>query len=144
MKDFACQLSERNICANILVVDERGEIANVNEKGESLLRSNFADILSFMPKNLAISFGIRALAPNLVLTDEIASAEDIQALFYAGNCGVNVIASVHASSLLELKKKPEFSGILKEKFFTRYIILSSREGPGTYEAIYDENFNRLV
>ena len=78
LKDFACQLSERNICANVLVIDERGEIANVNEKGESSLRSNFCDILSFMPKNLAISFGIRALAPNLILTDEIASNEDIE------------------------------------------------------------------
>lgn len=144
LKDFACQLSERNISANVLVIDERGEIANVNEKGESSLCSNFVDVLSFMPKNLAISFGIRALAPNLILTDEIASNEDIEALYYAGNCGVNVVASVHASSILELKKKPELSGILKEKFFSKYILLSSREGPGTYEGIYDENFNRLI
>ena len=144
LKDFACQLSERNISANVLVVDERGEIASVNEKGESSLKSNFADIISFMPKPLAISYGIRALAPNLILTDEISSAGDIESLYYAGNCGVNVIASVHASSIAELKKKPELNGILREKFFSRYILLSSRDGPGTYEGIYDENFNRMI
>lgn len=144
LKDFVYQLSQRNFSANVLVLDERGEIASINEKGESLLESNFCDVLSFMPKPLGINFGIRALAPNLILTDELSSKEDVEALYHAGNCGVNVIASIHAASLLDLKKKIEFSSILKDKFFTRFVILSSREGPGTYEGIFDENFERIL
>lgn len=144
LKDFVYQLSQRNFSANVLVLDERGEIASINEKGESLLESNFCDVLSFMPKPLGINFGIRALAPNLILTDELGSKEDVEALYHAGNCGVNVIASIHAASLLDLKKKTEFSSILKDKFFTRFVILSSREGPGTYEGIFDENFERIL
>ena len=144
LKDFVYQLSQRNFSANVLVLDERGEIASINEKGESLLESNFCDVLSFMPKPLGINFGIRALAPNLILTDELGSKEDVEALYHAGNCGVNVIASIHAASLLDLKKKIEFSSILKDKFFTRFVILSSREGPGTYEGIFDENFERIL
>lgn len=144
LKDFVYQLSQRNFSANVLVLDERGEIASINEKGESLLESNFCDVLSFMPKPLGINFGIRALAPNLILTDELGSKEDVEALYHAGNCGVNVIASIHAASLLDLKKKTEFSSILKDKFFTRFVVLSSREGPGTYEGIFDENFERIL
>lgn len=144
LKDFVYQLSQRNFSANVLVLDERGEIASINEKGESLLESNFCDFLSFMPKPLGINFGIRALAPNLILTDELGSKEDVEALYHAGNCGVNVIASIHAASLLDLKKKIEFSSILKDKFFTRFVVLSSREGPGTYEGIFDENFERIL
>ncbi len=144
LKDFVYQLSQRNFSANVLVLDERGEIASINEKGESLLESNFCDVLSYMPKPLGINFGIRALAPNLILTDELGSKEDVEALYHAGNCGVNVIASIHAASLLDLKKKIEFSSILKDKFFTRFVILSSREGPGTYEGIFDENFERIL
>ncbi len=144
LKDFVYQLSQRNFSANVLVLDERGEIASINEKGESLLESNFCDVLSFMPKPLGINFGIRALAPNLILTDELGSKEDVEALYHAGNCGVNVIASIHAASLLDLKKKIEFSSILKDKFFTRFVVLSSREGPGTYEGIFDENFERIL
>lgn len=144
LKDFVYQLSQRNFSANVLVLDERGEIASINEKGESLLESNFCDVLSFMPKPLGINFGIRALAPNLILTDELGSKEDVEALYHAGNCGVNVIASIHAASLLDLKKKTEFSSILKDKFFTRFVVLSSREGPGTYEGIFDENFERVL
>ena len=137
-------MSERNISANILVIDERGEIASVNNNGESNLNSNFADVLSFMPKPQAISLGIRSLAPNLILTDEIGSKEDISALYYAGNCGVNVMASVHASSVLELRRKVEFEQILKDRFFTRFVVLSSREGPGTYEGIFDEKLERIL
>ena len=96
-----------------------------------------------MPKSLGIDFGIRALAPNLILTDEIGSEKDIQALYRAGNSGVRVIASIHASNLTELKNKPEMQKILQDKFLTRYIILSSRAGPGTYEGIFDENFKSI-
>ena len=144
LKDFVYQLSNRNFAVNVLVVDERGEISSINEKGYGLLQSNFVDTISFMPKEQAINLGIRSLAPNLILTDEVASSKDIDALFYAGNCGVNVIASVHAKSLAELKKKPEFERILKNKFFNRFVVLSMRDGPGTYEGIYDENFERLL
>lgn len=143
LKDIAYQFSVRNYAVNILVVDERGEIASVKNDGRSFLDCNFCDVISFMPKNLAINFGIRSLSPNLILTDEVASNEDVNSLFYAGNCGVKVIASVHASSLLELKNKPEFERLLKEKFFSRFVILSLNDGPGTYEGIYDENFERL-
>lgn len=144
LKDFVNQLSERNLSANVLILDERGEIASINEKGESLLMSNFCDVLSFMPKPLGITYGIRALAPNLILTDEIASKEDIDALYFAGYCGVNVMASIHASSVQDLKKKESFEKLLKDKFFSRYIVLSSREGPGTYEGIFDENLERIL
>lgn len=144
LKDFVFQLSDRNYSVNVLVLDERGEIASVNDRGESLLNSNFADVLSFMPKKDGAIFGIRSLAPNLILTDEVASTDDINSLYYAGNCGVNVMATVHAASIFELKKKPEFEKILKDKFFSRYIVLSMREGPGTYEGIFDENFERLL
>lgn len=144
LKDFVSQLSQRNFSANVLVLDERGEIANINEKGESLIESNFCDVLSFMPKPLGINFGIRALSPNLILTDEIGSKEDIYAIYHAGNCGVNVMASIHAESLQDLKKKPDFEKLLKDKFFKRFIVLSTREGPGTYEGIFDENLERIL
>ncbi|MBO4412857.1 MAG: hypothetical protein J5779_02465 [Clostridia bacterium] len=144
LKDFVNQMSERNYSSNVLIIDERGEIAGVNENGKSILKSNFIDVLSFMPKSQAINFGIRALCPNLIVTDEIATCEDIEALFYAGNCGVNIMATIHASSIEELKNKEFLKDALSKKLFSRYILLSSSDGPGTYEGIFDENFNRLL
>lgn len=144
LRDFISQLSQRNICLNVLVLDERGELASVNESGENILDSNFTDILSFISKSDGFLYGIRALNPNLIVSDEIGAEEDIEAIEYACNCGVSVIASVHAGSIAELRQKPNFASILSKKLFDRFVVLSSRNGPGTYEGIYDSNFTKIA
>jgi tyrosine-protein phosphatase YwqE len=40
-------------------------------------------------------------------------------------------------------KKPLFERLQKSKIFARYVFLSKRNGPGTFEGIYDENLNRI-
>lgn len=143
LRDIISQLSQRNICLNVLVLDERGELAAVSESGESILESNFTDVLSFISKSDGFLYGIRSLNPNLIISDEIGAVEDIEAIEYACNCGVSVIASVHAGSISELRQKPHFNNLLSKKLFERFVVLSSREGPGTYEGVYDVNFNKL-
>lgn len=143
LRDFIYQLSIRNICLNVLVLDERGELAAVNERGKSILESNFTDVLSFISKSAGFLYGIRSLNPDLIICDEIGEKEDADALRYASNCGVAVMASIHAESIDELKNKEDFKEIISEKIFERYVVLSKRNGPGTYENIYDENFNSV-
>ena len=139
IRDFVFQLSEKNYCLNILVLDERGEISG----GGKLNLGKFADVLSFANKREGFEQGIRALAPNLIVTDEIGGIEDIKALQYATNCGVNVLATVHASNIEDLKAKEGFDELLKNKYFSRFVFLSSRQGPGTLEAVYNENLTRI-
>ena len=81
--------------------------------------------------------------PNLIVTDEIGSSEDANSLIDAMNCGVKVLASIHASSIDDLKNKKIFQN-LPHNFFERYVLLSKREGPGTFEGIYNEKFARIV
>jgi stage III sporulation protein AA len=144
LRDFISQLSQRNICLNVLVLDERGELAAINEEGKGILESNFVDVISFISKSDGFLYGIRALNPGIIVCDEIGSWEDIDAIEYAANCGVSVIASAHAGSISELKQKPNFEKLISKKLFERYVLLSSREGPGTYEGVYDANFVRLT
>ena len=139
IRDFVFQLSEKNYCLNILVLDERGEISG----GGKLNLGKFADVLSFSAKRQGFEQGIRALSPNLIVTDEIGGTEDIEALQYAANCGVNVLATVHAANIEDLKLKKGFAELLKDKYFSRFVFLSSRQGPGTLEAIYNENLTRI-
>ena len=139
VRDFVFQLSQHRFCANILVLDERGEI--VLSESESI--GNFADVILYSTKKSGFEVGIRSLAPNLIVTDELGNEEDLKAIEYAVNCGVNVMATTHADSLVTLKKKVGFEKILKDKVFSRYVILSLREGPGTLEGVYNENFERL-
>lgn len=139
LRDFVCQLSERNLCFNVLVLDERGEL----DTGRAGCLGNFTDIISFAKKRVGFENGIRSLAPNLIITDELNETEDINAVKYAANCGISVIATTHADSLETFARKDSFKPLIDERLFKRYVVLSSRNGPGTFEGIYNENFSRI-
>lgn len=138
LRDFICQLSERNYAFNVLVLDERGEL----DLGGSV--GNFADKISFATKKVGFENGIRSLSPNLIVTDELGGEPDIEAVRYCANCGVNILASVHCDTIENFVKKPSYEKLINEKIFKRYILLSMRNGPGTLEGIYNENFSRLT
>lgn len=136
LKDFICQLGERNIPLNILLLDERGEL-------DTKLSSNFYDKISFSSKKVGFENGIRSLSPELIVTDEIGQEEDVEAILYASTSGVKVLATAHSDTLENFVKKPIFKKLIEEKIFKRYILLSKRNGPGTLEGIYNENFSRI-
>ena len=139
LRDFILQLSSRNFAFNVLVLDERGEI-DLGSKG---CIGNFADKISFASKKVGFENGIRSLSPNLIITDELGSSDDVQALLYACNSGVSIMASVHADSVEGFLAKEDFAKVIKEKVFKRFIVLSLRNGPGTLEGVYNENLSRL-
>lgn len=138
LRDFVTQLSERNLAFSTLVLDERGEL-NI---GSGL--GNYADIISFASKKNGFENGIRSLSPNIIVTDEISEWEDVEAVRYACNCGVSIIASTHCDNIENFSRKTAFKELIDEKIFARYIVLSMREGPGTLEGIYDENLSRIM
>ncbi len=139
IRDFVFQLADKNFCLNILVLDERGEISG----GGQMDLGKFADVLSFTTKKLGFENGIRAMSPNLIVTDELGFEEDIDALKYAMNCGVSVVATVHASGVEDLKNKVGFKELLLSKYFSRFVILSSKHGPGTLEGVFNENLIKI-
>ena len=136
LRDFVSQLSERNLSLNVLILDERGEL-------DFGIDSNYTDKIAFSTKKIGFENGIRSLAPDLIVTDEICQEEDICAIEYASSCGVKILASTHAESIESFVKKGLFQKLIKDKIFKRYVLLSKRNGAGTFEGIYDENFSRI-
>ncbi len=136
LRDFVSQLSERNLPLNVLLLDERGEL-------DCGISSNFTDKICFSSKKMGFENGIRALAPDVIVTDELGQEEDIEAIRYASTCGVKIMASTHSDSIETFLKKPLFEKLIKEKIFKRFVVLSKRNGPGTFEGVYDENFSRV-
>ena len=127
LRDIAINISKtRNI--NVLVFDERNEISAIDGYGRGYDLGPRADIVRCHNKKGAISSAIRAMKPQLIITDELYGAEDIQAVDYAINCGIFVIASSHICN-----KK-----ILKDLPFEYYVELL---GIGIQPVIYDKNFN---
>jgi len=123
------------------VADERSEICCVNDGEPGINLGGFCDIYSNCTKKFAFKNGIRSMRPDVIITDEIDLDADMTSIVEAINSGVNVIATIHALDINQLKRKPNFDKILDEKYFSRYVILSYDEGPGTLTKIYDEKLN---
>ena len=116
-----CRTLSMKTKKNILICDERDEIA-VGHVGESW------DVMKYADKATAFEAGIRAMRPDIIVTDEI-SATDLQALRLAVRAGVCIIASAHIASFSEVSS--EFLPI-----FSRFVLLNSKE-IGKIQGIYD-------
>jgi stage III sporulation protein AA len=80
---------------------------------------------------------LRAMSPNLIVTDEIGNESEIKALYTALNGGVSLITTVHGDSIEDIQNRKELSKLLDKELFKKVIILSAKDGPGTVEKIYD-------
>lgn len=138
LRDLIWQISKRESFLNILVCDERCELAEIFN-GKDISKITNVDIISGSSKKFAFSNGIRSMKPSVIVTDEIDLEKDSLDIKNAMTSGVNVLASIHAHSVFDLKKKEAFLDILNSKLFDRYVVLSNAGGVGTIEGIYDEN-----
>lgn len=143
IKDIVYQLYRRNYSYNILVVDERNEIAGIDNGELGFDLGGFADVYTNCSKDYAFKFGIRSMRPDIIVTDEIDIDKDLQAIVDATNCGVKVLATIHSGDIRQLKQKRKFDEVVANKVFDRYVLLSLDEGPGTLKAIYDGKFQCL-
>ncbi len=120
---------------DVVIVDERSELAGSYQGIAQLDIGMRTDVLDACPKGLGMIMAIRSLSPQVIITDEIGSLADIEAINACINAGVIVITSIHASSLEELKARPLIAELISGGAFKRGVILSRQNGPGTIEEI---------
>ena len=94
---------------------------------------NHTDVLSLCPKASGIPMVLRGMNPQIIAVDEVTAEEDIRAMCLAANCGVGLLASLHAGSMEELHQKPLWQDLLRAKVFCRCVIIRSSGGARTYE-----------
>lgn len=125
------------------VIDERSEIGACylgvpqNELG---IRT---DILDCCPKAKGMMMLIRTMSPRVIAVDEIGSREELEAVEYVMNCGCKLIATVHGSSVEDIKQKPVLRKLVQERLFERYIVLNNRGEIGHVDQIYDSRGTQL-
>lgn len=95
---------------NVVVIDERYELAAVSGN-KTLLDVGECDVLSGIRKADAYESCIRALSPEVIVTDEIFGAYEVGALLDVMRSGVHVIASIHGEGVDSIKDS-EYSGLL--------------------------------
>ena len=117
------------------VVDERSEIGGAYQGLAQNSLGLRTDLLDRAPKAEGMLLLIRSMSPDVIVTDEIGSRQDLEAIKEALNAGVRVITTVHGNNLREVKARPSLKGLFKANTFSRIIILSQKFGPGTVEQI---------
>lgn len=130
LRDLIRQISLKGF--KVSVADERNEISAIYNgyKGYDLGFS--CDVLEGAPKGEAMTILIRSMGPQVVATDEIGTAEDIEVIKRAARSGVAVLSSIHCKNRKKLVEK--YTEIAQ--LFECFVTLSDRNGPGTIEEIY--------
>ena len=119
------------------VVDERSELGGCYLGVPQNKLGMRTDILDCCPKSKGMLMLVRSMAPQVIAVDEIGSAEDIHALEYAMHCGCKMLATVHGTSMEEIRKKPILDELIKRHKFERYVVLGNTHHIGEIEGIYD-------
>ena len=124
LRDLIRQIS---LSQTIAVVDERCELfpEGCFNRGKSM------DVLSGCPKSSGVDILLRTMGPAAIAVDEITSPEDCTALLHAGWCGVRLIATAHAATILDLKNRPVYEPLLAKKLFDHILVM--RQDKSMYE-----------
>ena len=115
LRDMARLVSKS---VNTLVIDERLEIAGL----ENSLDVGESEVMSGVEKRIAYEFGIRSMAPDLIVTDEIFSRADVESVTDVKRAGVAIFASIHGESLKSIKESKVFQELTGA--FDRFITLA--------------------
>lgn len=132
LRDLALYCSDK-LRKNVVVIDEKYEICSKNFSFEL---GKFTDVLLGVTKKDGLTLAVKNLKPDLIVLDELTTAEEVMAVYRAICSGVKVICSAHGDDLTDLKRKLEFKKIFDNVIFDYYIIL---ENIGIIKNIYGAN-----
>ena len=128
LRDLARILSTQK-GKNVSLIDERGELSGTSS-GVFQNDIGMCDVYDSYKKSEAMMQAIRSMAPDIIVCDEIGSNEDAAAIEHSVNCGVTLVATVHASSGTELRQKENIRSIVKMGAFGKIVFLSNKDSPG--------------
>ncbi|MBQ8015063.1 MAG: hypothetical protein IJ264_02640 [Clostridia bacterium] len=137
LRDLTRRLSDCRAgnCYKTFVCDERGEIgASFLGIAQNDLGMN-CDLLTSYPKSEGIMIGLRSFSPDIIICDEVATNQELEAVEAGVNSGVCFALSIHARSEKELKTKLALKKLLMTGEFSKVILLSGKN-VGKVEKIF--------
>lgn len=146
LRDLIRQLSDGSDThrgVTVGVVDERSEIGACymgmpqNDLG---IRT---DVLDCCPKASGMMMLVRTMAPEVIAVDEIGGRQDMEAIEYVRNCGCKLLATVHGSSIDDIRTKPLLRKLVQERTFERYVVLGDVKSAGRITEVFDAQGNPL-
>lgn len=141
LRDLVRNLSNKGY--TISLIDERGEIAAMYKgtpQNDVGLRT---DVMDNVTKSLGMKIAVRTMSPQIIVTDEIGTKEDVEAINYGICSGVKGIFTAHANSIEDLRLNENLNKLYEQKIFNKLIFL---EKMGKIKKIYtlDNNMYKSV
>lgn len=119
---------DRVVPLKTAVIDERDEIAS-RSFGYGPDVGLHTDVLSLYPKAIGTEIAVRTLSPDLIVLDEIGSAEEAKAMLSGMNSGVGFIATAHGSSFEEVLRRPNIKQLVNAGVFKKAVVLQGKNNP---------------
>ncbi len=117
-----------------VIIDERCEIAGISS-GNAEFDIGLCDVMNAFPKSIGTEMAVRCLSPECIICDEIGDESDINELVKCANCGVNLIASIHAKDKDDFFKKNISETLISKCGFENLVFLDSYANPGEINQI---------
>lgn len=125
--------------ARVAVVDTRCELSGCTRGVTQMDLGPRTDVLTGVSRADGMRMMVTNMSPEVLVTDELSTADDMHAVCEAMLSGVTVAASAHAGCLWNLLRREAIRTMLAEGLFTRVVLLSRSRGIATVEQILDEN-----
>lgn len=141
LRDLTRQISNMNF--NVSLIDERGEIAAMYKGAPQNDVGLRCDVIDNVTKSLGMKIAVRTMCPDVIIADEIGTADDINAINYGVCSGVKGIFTAHASSIDELILNENLNKLYNQRIMQRLIFLGKL---GSVKKVYilSQNMYKLV
>lgn len=130
LRELVRKLSESGY--RVSLADERREIAASIGEDFGFDVGRCTDVMTGAPKAEAVGMLLRAMNPQIIAVDEITDPRDVEALLEAAGCGVALLATVHASCVRDLTRRPAGRRILESGIFSRCVTVKKQRGERVY------------
>lgn len=132
IRDLARVLSNKGF--KVGICDERSEIAGCYNGETSYDLGDRTDILDGCPKAEGMLMLIRAMSPDVIITDEIGKKEDVKAVEAALCAGVKIITTIHGSSYEDIAGSA-IGELVRNQVFETLVFLTATPQTGTVKRI---------
>lgn len=108
----------------VAVVDERCELFPVVDGQFCFSPGLRTEVLSGCDKPTGIEILLRTMNPGWIAVDEITALGDSKAIFRAGRCGVDFLATAHAENIEDLATRSVYKPFVECGFFHNIIVMN--------------------
>ena len=116
LRGVAARMASGERPLRVVVIDTRGELGFSLEDPSLCL-----DVLTGYPRELGIEIATRTMNAQLIVCDEIGEESEAAAILSAQNCGVPLVASAHADSVVGLLRRTGIQLLHRSRVFERYV-----------------------